>query len=726
MRKRRLKEMMEEVREANERTMRLAQELEEERYTLQTIFDTIPDIVFIKDANLKITRCNQSFLDFFHVTEEDIIGSDEASIGVPEEIMEEYRAADKIVLKNNKLFIAEETVPSPDAGLRLFETIKVPLIKHGEVTGLMGIARDITERKSMEKTAQSANRSKSVFLANMSHEIRTPMNSILGFSELALNDSIPRQTREYLVNIYDSAEWLLKIINDILDISKIESGKIELESIPFDLPEIFDYCQAAIKARAVEKGVTLYCYAEPSAGKKLVGDPVRLRQIIVNLLSNAVKFTDSGTIKLLASVVDSDENSAVINFEVKDSGIGMNPEQIERIFMPFAQAEDSITRRYGGTGLGLTITKNIIELMGGKLEVYSESGLGTRFSFEIKFDLISDSEIPHDEIEINEFKRPVFNGEVLVCEDNSLNRQMIRDNLERIGLKVVMAHDGKDGVEIIEERLEKNEKPFDLIFMDIHMPVMDGLDAAAKISEMGVKTPIIALTANVMSNDLKLYKAGGMKDTIGKPFTSKDLWRCMAKYLPVERYTTIDAKVLAAEESRLKNKVKVDFAKNNNKTYENIVSAVSERNFALAYRLVHTLKSNAGQIGYTKLQAVAAKVENALKSGEIKLNTSCVDDIRMQELEIELSLALNDLAPLLQESRKPVEASVTGIDKVLELLTALEPLLKMKDTRCLELMDELGAVPGTEELVELIEGYKFKQAIILMGKVREKLESENE
>jgi CheY-like chemotaxis protein len=464
----------------------------------------------------------------------------------------------------------------------------------------------------------------------------------------------------------------------------------------------------------------LYCYAEPSVGKKLVGDPVRLRQIIMNLLSNAVKFTNSGTVKFLASIVETDGNTTTIKFEIKDSGIGMTQEQIAKIFNPFTQAEDSITRRFGGTGLGLTITKNIVELMGGTLSVESTPGIGSKFAFELKFNMVDDLEIPREQIILNEFEKPNFNGEVLICEDNSLNQQVICDHLNRVGLKTVVAHNGKEGVDIVLSRLKNNEKMFDLIFMDIHMPVMDGLDAAAKIMAKGVKTPIVALTANIMSNDIELYKTSGMIDTVGKPFTTQELWRCLAKFIPVERYTAIDKNRQFAEDSKAFKLIKLNFVKNNQTTYEDIISAADSGDIKLAHRLVHTLKSNAGQIGRRKLQALAAEIE-----GMLATETPVLDDTKIKALKTELDIVLDELAPLLSESRQALTEPL-DTEQGLELLDTLQPLLKSNNTKCLRYVDELSNLPGTEELIHHMEEYRFWDALTALEQLREGLTAAHE
>ena len=255
--------------------------------------------------------------------------------------------------------------------------------------------------------------------------------------------------------------------------------------------------------------------------------------MFVNLLSNAVKFTDSGMIKMQASVKNINMNRVTICFEVKDNGIGMTADQMERIFEPFTQAESGTTRKFGGSGLGLSITKNIIEMMGGTLSVESTPGIGSKFSFELTFDAVELSvkgDIASQSILTN-IKKPTFEGEILVCEDNAVNQEVICEHLARVGLKAIIAQNGQIGVEMVKARAAEGKKQFDLILMDIHMPVMDGIEAAEKILALKAGIPVIAMTANVMTNDRDIYLSIGMSDCVGKPFTSQELWRCLIKYL---------------------------------------------------------------------------------------------------------------------------------------------------------------------------------------------------
>jgi len=385
----------------------------------------------------------------------------------------------------------------------------------------------------LRESAETMSELKSKFIATISHEIRTPMSNIVGFSELAITEENNYKVKDYLNKIKNNAEWLMQIINDILDISQAEYGNLALENIPFDMHDLLSSCRALLMPKAEEKGLTLYFYVEPSIGKKPLGDPARLRQVLVNLLSNAVKFTNTGMIKLHAIVREMNDKTITMRFEVKDSGIGMSPEQVTKIFDPYAPDEIGKTHRFGGTGLGLAITKNLVEMMGGTLHVDSALGIGSKFSFEITFDTIDvqDDDLMREKIIFNELEKPEFDAEVLLCEDNYMNQQVISEHLKRVGVTTVVAENGKIGLEFIKKRIEKNEKMFDLIFMDMHMPVMDGLEASMHITNLNIGVPIVAMTANVIYNDKDIYKKNGMNDCVGKPFTSQELWRCLMKYL---------------------------------------------------------------------------------------------------------------------------------------------------------------------------------------------------
>ncbi|MCL2765243.1 MAG: ATP-binding protein [Treponema sp.] len=585
------------------------------------------------------------------------------------------------------------------------------------------------ELESALEAAKNANNSKSIFLANMSHEIRTPMNSIMGFSELALDGEASQKTRDYLQHIRTNAEWLLQIINDILDISKIESGKMELERIDFDMHDLFTSCRTLIMPKAVEKGILLHFYAEPSIGRRPVGDPTRLRQIFLNLLSNAVKFTNAGLIKLISDITHVDGGTISIHFEIKDSGIGMTPEQIEKIFDPFMQAEIGTTRKYGGTGLGLAITKSIIEMMGGKLQVESVPGIGSKFSFDLTFDTVdvSDVKVYQRKTVLNEIEKPVFDGEVLLCEDNAMNQYVICEHLSRVGLKTVIAENGRIGVDIIIDRMEKGEKLFDLIFMDMHMPVMDGLEAASKIIKLNTDIPIIAMTANVMADDKEVYKAGGMVDCLGKPFTSQELWQCLLKYLtPAAAGKEVqDERQNLDYDLEFQKSLEEYFLRNNMDIFKEIIKAIEDGDIKLAHRIVHSLKSKSGQIGKAQLQYASANVEKHLKDGK-----NLVPQELLAALKKELSTVLAELSlvfdkePQLRKNQQE-EDSVIDAQASRALFEKLEPMLKMGNPECLKLTAGLRAVHGDKELknqlIQQIDDFEFEAALATLAELKPEL-----
>ena len=389
-------------------------------------------------------------------------------------------------------------------------------------------------KQTLEET-QAASKAKSAFIANTNHEIRTPMNSIIGYTELALDTADPNETKEYLGHVMLSAKHLLNIINGIMDFSKIESGNIELEEIPFSMEEVLEHCRSLMQPTASGKNIELNINAQLPKDRHFVGDPTKLGQIMINLISNAVKFTHVGSVTLAITHTKLESSQYSITFSVKDTGIGMTQSQLDKIFEPFTQADSSTTRKYGGTGLGLAISKRWIEAMGGELYVESTLNKGSEFSFKLSFETIKSKEFSSfiDDGTNIDIKKPNFNGnEILLVDDNAMNLKVGATHFQRVGLVCYVAKNGKEAVEMVKRKIEEGEKPFELIFMDIHMPEMDGIEAAGIITNLNTGVPIIAMTADVLSlTERSSYEDCGMKGYIGKPFTSQELWRCLMKYL---------------------------------------------------------------------------------------------------------------------------------------------------------------------------------------------------
>ncbi|MFP4155613.1 MAG: ATP-binding protein [Halothiobacillaceae bacterium] len=383
--------------------------------------------------------------------------------------------------------------------------------------------QDLARTLDALREAQAA---RDQFLANMSHEIRTPLNGIIGFLDLFEQTPLTDQQRDYLDTIRHSSSSLLGIINDILDFSKIDAGMLKLEEEPLALRDTLSAVVRLFGSRAEENGTRLYLTLDPRLPAQVIGDALRLKQIVSNLVSNAVKFTENGTVEVrvdrLNCADDRHEDCCRLLLSVRDTGIGMPPEMLDRIGQPFAQADSSTTRRYGGSGLGLAICKQLIELMGGTLTVQSCPGVGTTFEFELQMRTTKSPEKvapPQPVARAGAIAEPGMQR-VLLVEDNPVNQKLMKAVLTRMGLEQVLAGNGAEALEIFEQ--QATQSPFDAVLMDISMPVMDGVEATRRIRALEAKrgwshTPIVALTANALKGDRERFLAEGMDEMLTKP-----------------------------------------------------------------------------------------------------------------------------------------------------------------------------------------------------------------
>lgn len=397
--------------------------------------------------------------------------------------------------------------------------------------------REIDLKLAVQK-AEAANLAKSQFLANMSHELRTPMNAILGMLSLLKRTGLKPKQADYADKTSSAARLLLSILNDILDLSKAEAGKMELYLIDFNLDSLVADISDILSTYIGAKPVVLLFDIGNDVPRYLFGDPLRLQQILINLGGNAIKFTEQGSVVISVQQNVITEDKVNVTFTIKDSGIGIAPEHQKKIFSGFTQAEGDITRRFGGTGLGLAISKNLVELMGGTLSLQSQVGFGSVFSFSIDIPRLSDSQIEtfklNQRLETQEHTAARLTGlHILLAEDNIINQQIAVEVLEADGAKVSVANNGQEAIEyLIQHSRPDQSSHVDLILMDLQMPVMDGITATQKIrTELKLSTlPIIAMTANAMASDRDACLRAGMNDHIGKPFDAQHLIQIICQY----------------------------------------------------------------------------------------------------------------------------------------------------------------------------------------------------
>jgi len=401
-----------------------------------------------------------------------------------------------------------------------------------EIIGSIGIHLDITNKKALEEEllasreqAQSSAKAKQAFLANMSHEIRTPMNAILGMSRQLQKTNLNGDQQLYLDTINNAGEHLMVIINDILDISKIEAGKLTLEKIGFDFRDVIKNTVEVMQLRASEKGLLIKTKIDDKITSVLNGDPYRLKQILFNLLSNAIKFSEKGNVCIDCELLEQDKAIQRIQIKVTDNGVGMTEEFLKNLFQSFTQEDKSVTRKFGGTGLGMTITKQLTELMGGYVKVESEKNVGTTFILSIPFEKGVPADLPAAAV-MDTDSTILKDKKILLVEDNQTNRLIAKITLRPYGVLLTESVNGLEAVEAVA----KNS--FDLVLMDMQMPEMDGLEATKIIRQQLKSTvPIIALTANAIKGESEKCFEVGMDDFLSKPFNEDDLIAKIAGWL---------------------------------------------------------------------------------------------------------------------------------------------------------------------------------------------------
>ena len=591
----------------------------------QSIVVDASDGIVVVNADGRVTFCNPAFAALFHRSQADLNGE---IFGFP------------LAVGNS----TEIDILRSDGTLAVAE-MRVSATSLGKGAAFVAMLRDISQRKEVEaeliealNAARLADQAKDEFLANVSHELRTPLSAVIGFSGLAQPLCTDTRQREYLDKVKSAGNTLSGIINDLLDISKIAAGRMELDVRPFSLRQLVQRSSAVISFRAQEKALQLIGQVADDVPDVLLGDSLRIEQILLNLLSNAVKFTATGRVELRIGLRAREAQRVCLNIEVEDTGIGLSEEEIALLFKPFGQADASMTRKFGGTGLGLVICKRLAELMGGEISVSSHKEVGSVFTVRLWLALGEAGDLPAVTEDPQEWTRVRYeNARVLVVDDQPFNRDVVEGLLAVVGIVPHHANNGQEALDI----LSSGADVFDMVLMDIQMPVMDGLTATRAIRRIDALAglPIIAMTAHTMAHERSKARDAGMNDHIGKPFDEAGFYRVLAKWISPDKQrrqvivaepsgtesresglpplSGVDISaglaLMVGDEARYRHWLE-DFVSEAPATMRQIRQALAAAMPQEASRAAHVLKGRSGMLGMNELHVRAAALETAIDS----------------------------------------------------------------------------------------------------------------
>ena len=613
------------------------------------------------DNEETVLHANQTFCEMAGINMEDLIGSKATDLLMTEESKKtllKKSASRKTGLSDSY----ELQYKKPNGELRWWHISGAPNYNdNGQLIGSIGIHLDITAQKNLEKElirqreeAEKSRRSKELFFANMSHEIRTPMNAIVGMGEQLAKTSLSENQKSYLSAIQVSANHLMVVLKDILDLSKLEAGKMTLEVIGFDLREVLRRAQKMMAPKAEEKGLEFTIREfDPKIASILKGDPFRINQIILNLVSNSIKFTKKGKVTIACRLIEDHDQVQVVSLEVEDTGIGMDTDFISGEIAKYVQEDTSITRKYGGTGLGLSITKELINLMEGDMRITSKKGEGTQIHIIIPFEKGVESDLPlekQEEISAD----PLKGKRILVVDDNDFNRLLALTILEQYQVQCFTASNGKEAIDQVKS------KPLDMILMDIQMPVMDGVKATHFIrNQLKSELPIIALTAFALKGDEQKYLNQGMNGFISKPFQEKDLIMTISKVLghqQVQEEPILEPENISSQEPRYTLDELNQIAKGNEDFVQKMVNIFCVN----AVGGIRDIRKAFGGGDYETVRKIAHKIKPSIKMMRIR-------EISEEVVELEKQVELEKNSPKMTQIVQHLEDTLLWVVEDIKL-----------------------------------------------------------
>lgn len=601
----------------------------ENEYRLNAIMDNSTALIYIKDLEGRYVMANQRFLNFFGLSADKVIGHRDNDF-TDEATAAHYQKTDSLVISTREPLETEEIINTP-AGRKNLLLLKFPLLSPDRVLmGVSGIATDVTEKveilRQNTEALQQAEEAKQIqeqFLANMSHEIRTPMNGIQGMTRLLLETQLSDEQKRFTNIISRSLNNLVVIVNNVLDFSNLKTGKLTLDSFAFDLQDILDEVKKYFEHPLSNKGLVFNLIVAKDVPKFIKGDASRLKQILTNLVGNAIKFTDKGKIDLSISTQKLSNENVNILFTLSDTGIGIPKDKLDTIFESFAQAEKKISSGYGGAGLGLTISKGLIELQGGTISVESKQGEGSVFSFMIPFGRTQNEEVIASQ---SDYTEKLSGKRILVVEDNIVNQRLIEFVLKKVNIIADLAANGKEAIALCEKN-----PPYDLIIMDLQMPLMDGYETTLYLrQQMKLTTPIIAMTATALREDQERSAEVGMNDFMIKPFDFNDLYTRMTRLLlniqapvvPIETNTVSISEEKLFDLSLLNElddpayvmEVVSFFLENTSKDIKELPVLADQKDWPALSKKAHKIKGAAAMLQSKRLAALLANIESDAKT----------------------------------------------------------------------------------------------------------------